>query len=238
MAFGLVQAEKTILFADNSDDFRKPVSAVLAREGYNFADRVATDGKEALQTAHALHGPIDLLLSDIDMPEMSGIELAIHFNCIRPETRILLISGYSTTPVLADGWQFLPKPFRGEVIRARVREFLAEPPPIERHLRGLGDIFQMGERLRHETEKTRLGLIRTDLQLCFTFADIAETQYDLGYQEHTERMLTIAEKRYSDMLRFFSREKSLSADVAKELQLTFEQLRNRLATIRERTRPA
>jgi hypothetical protein len=56
------------------------------------------------------------------------------------------------------------------------------------------DIFQMWEQMRHETELARLGFIRTDLQLCFTFADIAETQYNLGYQENTERTLTIAEK--------------------------------------------
>lgn len=78
------------------------------------------------------------ILSDVEMPGMTGIELAIRLNRTRPETRILLISGFdSGMLVLNNGWQFLPKPFVANMLRDRIRDFfLAEQPPIENHVLG------------------------------------------------------------------------------------------------------
>jgi DNA-binding response OmpR family regulator len=121
---------KTILFADGDSALRKFVSAVLTTEEYNLI--VADDGKSALEKALAFDGVIDLLLSDIEMPDMTGIELAIQLNRVRPETRILLISGLeSGILVLNNGWQFLPKPFMREMLRDRIRDFLSEQLPAD-----------------------------------------------------------------------------------------------------------
>jgi DNA-binding response OmpR family regulator len=88
---------------------------------------VAAGGKDALPKTQQFTGTIHLLLSDIEMPEMTGIELAIQINQHRPETKILLISGLDAGMlVLNNGWQFLPKPFMAEMLRDRVRDFLSE----------------------------------------------------------------------------------------------------------------
>jgi hypothetical protein len=82
--------------------------------------------------------------------------------------------------------------------------------------------------LRAETEQKRVDLIRTDLDVCLTFATVAETAYSMGRREHAERTLAKAEKGYSDMLRFFSQSRGMTAEVEKELQSKFRHLRERL----------
>ena len=83
-------------------------------------------------------------------------------------------------------------------------------------------------RLRAEAEQALLDFIRTDLDVCLTLAGLAETKYRLGNREHADETLTRAEKGYSDMLRFFSRARGVTAEVEKELQSKFKQLRARL----------
>ena len=120
-------SQETILLADDDGQLRKLVSALLIQYGYNLI--VASDGKEALLKARGFDGKIDLLLSDVDMPGMTGIELATQLNKERPATRILLISGLpSGLLVLNSGWQFLPKPFVSGMLRDRIRDFLSEKP--------------------------------------------------------------------------------------------------------------
>ena len=127
------KSKQTILLVDDDGTLRSFVSTLLNRLGYNLI--VATDGAEALEKARSFEGPIDLLLSDVEMPGMTGIELAIQLNRARPSTRILLISGLqSGMLVLNNGWQFLPKPFVADMLRDRIRDFLAEQPPIEDHV--------------------------------------------------------------------------------------------------------
>jgi DNA-binding response OmpR family regulator len=130
-----INSTKTILLADDDGTLRKFVSDLLIDLGYNLI--VAADGKEALEKALAFSGQIDLLLSDVEMPGMTGIELAIQLNRARPDTRILLISGLdSGMLVLNNGWQFLPKPFVSNMLRDRIRDFLAEQQPVENHVLG------------------------------------------------------------------------------------------------------
>jgi len=129
-------SQRTILFADDDGAIQKFVAILLHNCGYNVI--VASNGADALQKAHAFPGPIHLLLSDVEMPGMTGIELAIQLNQARPETKILLISGLDTGMlVLNNGWQFLPKPFVADMLRDRIRDFLSEHPPSEENLKGL-----------------------------------------------------------------------------------------------------
>lgn len=126
-------SQTTILLADDDGELRKMVSALLTRYGYNLI--VANDGRDALQKAHAFDGMIHLLLSDIEMPGMTGIELAIQLNQQRPDTKILMMSGLATGMlVLNNGWQFLPKPFMADMLRDRIRDFLSEHPATKEQL--------------------------------------------------------------------------------------------------------
>ena len=128
-------SKQTILLVNDDGTLRSFVSALLTRLGYNLI--VATDGTEALEKARSFEGPIDLLLSDVEMPGMTGIELAIQLNRARPTTRILLISGLDSGMLLLNsGWHFLPKPFVADMLRDRVRDYLAEQPAIEDHIFG------------------------------------------------------------------------------------------------------
>src|SRR5262249_60165062 len=97
---------------------------VLTKEGY--AVIMAVDGMDALEKAEKHDGSIDLLLSDVQMPGMTGIELATQFHG-RPNTRILLMSGLpSRMLVLREGWQFLSKPFLANLLKAKVRRVLKQ----------------------------------------------------------------------------------------------------------------
>ena len=123
-------ADKTILFADEDGILQKFVAALLTRSGYNLI--AAIDGKDALQKASGFVGTIHLLLAGVEMPGMTGIELAIQLNRERPDTKILLISGLdSGMLVLNNGWQFLPKPFMANMLQERIRDFLSEQPSPE-----------------------------------------------------------------------------------------------------------
>jgi DNA-binding response OmpR family regulator len=118
-------SEKTILFADDEGQIQEFVAALLHKCGYGVM--VAGNGTDALQRAREFDGIIHLLLSDIEMPGMTGIEPAIQLNQERPDTKILLISGLATGMlVLNNGWSFLPKPFVSDVLRDRIRDLLSE----------------------------------------------------------------------------------------------------------------
>jgi hypothetical protein len=96
----------------------------------------------------------------------------------------------------------------------------------------VGSLFHQWLQLRDETEQARLDLIRTDLDLCLTFASIVEMEYRMGNREHAERTLAESEKGYSDMLRLFSQAKGLTAEVQEALQSKFRHLRERLDALR------
>jgi len=120
-------SEKTILFADDDGQLQKFVAALLQKCGYKVI--IASDGRDALEKARVFDGRIDLLLSDVEMPGMTGIELAIQLNQERPDTKILLISGYSEEVargdiVDTDDFHFLPKPFSLSQLVAKVKDVL------------------------------------------------------------------------------------------------------------------
>jgi DNA-binding response OmpR family regulator len=118
-------SSKTILFAEDDGQLQKLVALLLHTYGYNVI--VARDGHEAHKKAREFDGTIHLLLSDVDMPGMTGTELAIQLNKERPDTKILLISGLATGMlVLNNGWSLLPKPFMPEMLRDRIRDSLSE----------------------------------------------------------------------------------------------------------------
>ena len=102
-----------ILIVDDDPAILRTLSAGLRSRGYSV--ETAANGEEALRLADRRTVPIDLVISDLVMPEMNGVQLFVRLGQWFPEARFLFISGYVENPDahLADGTRtaFLPKPF-------------------------------------------------------------------------------------------------------------------------------
>src|SRR5438067_9175939 len=95
---------KTILVADDDEALLKFVSGFLAQSGFHVL--VAGSGEEALKQSKTYNGPIHLLLSNIQMPGITGIELGTKLTLERPDTKVMLMSGFASGMlVLNSGWQ-------------------------------------------------------------------------------------------------------------------------------------
>ncbi len=126
-----MHGDETVLVAEDEPGVRSPVRRILAAHGYRVLD--APTGMGALEAAEQHEGRIDLLLTDVVMPGMNGGELARRLRRVRPQCRVLYMSGYSTEAVatqgvLTPGADFLQKPFSVEELVLRVREVLDTPP--------------------------------------------------------------------------------------------------------------
>ena len=124
----LARHRETILLAEDDPTIRLVLEAFLAKRGYRVL--VACDGAEGLELAKGHDGRIDLLLTDIVMPRMNGLELAQIMVEQRAGTQVLFISGYTQEREalceLLDATQveFLKKPFEHEILELKLREML------------------------------------------------------------------------------------------------------------------
>jgi PAS domain S-box-containing protein len=121
------EKEQTILLVEDESDVCDLVRMLLEQAGYNVL--TASNGAEALLVAQHYQGPIHLLLTDVVMPEKSGPELAQELLRVRPDTRLLFMSGYTEHAVsqrnlLAPGAPLIQKPFGPSALIPRVREIL------------------------------------------------------------------------------------------------------------------
>jgi PAS domain S-box-containing protein len=121
---------ETVLLAEDEDEVRDLVRDMLEMSGYRVL--LGASGAEALAVADAHGGSIDLLVTDVVMPRMSGGELAGRLQSQRPEVRVLFMSGYPDDAVvrhgvLDAGAAFLPKPFSFDDLTRKVREVLDAP---------------------------------------------------------------------------------------------------------------
>jgi PAS domain S-box-containing protein len=122
---------ETLLIVEDERAVRELTRHVLGLHGYRTLD--AANGSEALAVAAAHDGPIDLLVTDVVMPGMSGPELAAKLQTARPETAVLFVSGYTSHAavrgeILQEGSDFLQKPFTPTDLAATVRKILDRPP--------------------------------------------------------------------------------------------------------------
>jgi two-component system cell cycle sensor histidine kinase/response regulator CckA len=122
-----IKGNETILLADNEEDLRNASCEYLESCGYRVL--LAGDGKEAAEICDRYDGTISLLISDIVMPRLSGRGLVEHVRNARPETSVLMISGYSDDAVLRHGISlepscFLQKPFTFQALGKKIREIL------------------------------------------------------------------------------------------------------------------
>ena len=125
------QGGGTILIAEDSDGVLALAERILRDEGYTILS--ARDGVEALEVAHAHDGGIDLLLTDVSMPRMSGGELARAFAAERPDAAIAIMSGYMDEEALRrtldnPDTPILQKPFSAATLIERVRKILDSAP--------------------------------------------------------------------------------------------------------------
>jgi two-component system, cell cycle sensor histidine kinase and response regulator CckA len=111
----------TILLIEDDDAVRDFVGFVLRQQGYTVLD--AEHGPRALEIANAHEGEIDLLISDVVMPQMHGFEVAKALRRSRPSLRVLHISGYPGDAIPGDA-DFLAKPFSRETLLERVSQLI------------------------------------------------------------------------------------------------------------------
>jgi len=112
---------KTILIVDDEAAIRLLFCESLRRYGYHVLE--ACSGPDALAVNNGYSKPIDVLVSDVMMPGMTGFELAHEICAARPQLKVILISGYSELPAdLERGWAFLQKPFAPSKLCAMLEE--------------------------------------------------------------------------------------------------------------------
>jgi CheY-like chemotaxis protein len=120
-------ARKTVLVVDDEPEIRKLVGAMVAQFGYSVL--TADSGGHALTIYNNHKAPIELLITDVVAPGMSGPMLADKLSLIQPDLKVLYISGYDNTHVVQKyvvekGHMLLPKPFTMEELQAKVKELL------------------------------------------------------------------------------------------------------------------
>lgn len=118
---------ETILVVEDDDNVRRVVERSLSKYGYNVL--LAADGVEAVDAARKHHNNIDLLLTDVVMPKMSGKELADKIIVLYPEIKICFMSGYTDgaivkNGILDSGINFIQKPFSPKLLVQKLRKIL------------------------------------------------------------------------------------------------------------------
>jgi PAS domain S-box-containing protein len=120
-------ASETVLLVEDEGALRSIIREILEDEGYKVLEAANPD--EALAASRSHEGPIQLLLTDLVMPRMSGRELARQVAALRPGLKILYMSGYTNEAVehhgvLEPGAEFVQKPFTAEGLLRKARRIL------------------------------------------------------------------------------------------------------------------
>jgi DNA-binding NtrC family response regulator len=110
---------RTILLVEDEESVRNVTRRILERAGYRVL--VAATPTDAMRLVGEHRTDIDLLVSDLVMPEMGGQELASHIAEVLPALRVLFMSGYSDEAINESGAEFIQKPFAADDLVDRIR---------------------------------------------------------------------------------------------------------------------
>ena len=125
---------ETVLLVEDEEVVREMAMEILRESGYHVLQ--AKDGARGAASWRAQYdGEIHLMLTDVVMPQMSGRELAEQLTPLRPDMKVLYMSGYTDDAivhhgVLEEGTAFIGKPFSIEALARKVRETLDAPVAV------------------------------------------------------------------------------------------------------------
>jgi len=119
------RGSETILLVEDEDSVRRLLERILSDQGYEVL--VARDGVDALRISQSFEGAIDLIVTDLMMPNLSGEELASRLLISRPEMRVMFVSGYSERIPTLPQSKLIHKPFEEPALLTEVRELLDRP---------------------------------------------------------------------------------------------------------------
>ena len=177
---------ETILLVEDETNLRYLARQYLEKQGYKVVE--AADGAVAMQIAVAHEGIIHLLLTDVIMPGMNGRELAQRISEIRPNVKVLYMSGYTENVIGQDGTldagvRLLQKPFNLRDLKSKVREVLdATPPEVAMSMQSAEP--QPTTRVRHAPPARAQ---RFQLHLPLRYRRLGETQWHVGTTENISR---------------------------------------------------
>jgi CheY-like chemotaxis protein len=122
-----LRGTETVLVVEDQEQVRRVTRKVLEARGYRVL--VATNGPQALELSEEYKGTIDILVTDVMMPGMSGRDVAVRLAKRRPKMRVLFVSGYADESivhhgVLEPGVALLQKPFTADELARKVRDVL------------------------------------------------------------------------------------------------------------------
>lgn len=124
------RGRETVLLVEDEEMVRNLSREILEQHGYKVIQ--ASDGAEGLRVCREFSGEIELMISDVVMPQMSGSELAREVATLRPEMRTLFMSGYTDDAIVRHGildenLSFIQKPFMPDALALKAREVLDQP---------------------------------------------------------------------------------------------------------------
>ena len=131
LAASALHGTETVLVVEDDDALRHLMMVILLRYGYHVLD--AAHGQDALALLERYTERIDLVLTDLNMPEMDGRELARRLALARPGLKVLYMTGYAQPEVMAEmeegKMDFMTKPFNAEMLGSKIREILQRARP-------------------------------------------------------------------------------------------------------------
>lgn len=187
-----------IVLADDDLDLNSSISALLSGAGYDIVS--FDDPRAALEEIR--ENDCDLLIADLKMPHLTGLEMAEVVRELRPDTRILVITGHSSMQSVLDALrmgvdQYIPKPFNAELLLFQVRRALERRNLEMENRRYAKGIARLVEERTHELVRRQLELRTSQLENIFAIGNIIEAR-DTYTRGHTERVtlyaVSVAEK--------------------------------------------